>query len=372
MAIKATAQETIIDITDAYSVYLTCASYTFPGTTTTAKAGSCATSVIAMRGAEQVKTSIDATKITKPAGVEVAAVANESGATDLTISVTTAVTGPGKVSIPVLVDGQAQFTVEFSFGVAFTGSTGATGVGVKSIVEQYAQSDSATTAPVSGWTGEYPAWVDGKYLWTRSVITYTDNSSKQTQPICVTGGKGQTGAQGGTGATGVGIKTVDVQYYLSTSATELAGGTWTTTAPAWQNGKYMWSKTVTVYTNGKQVESDPACITGSQGATGPQGPQGQTGAQGPQGNAGKPGADAIVMIITSSNGTIFKNSNIDTTLTAHVYKGGVELNSTQIAALGTVKWYKDGGSVAAATGLTFKITSTSVNVKTNIVAQLEG
>ena len=307
MAIKATAQETIIDITDAYSVYLTCASYTFPGTTTTAKAGSCATSVIAMRGAEQVKTSVDATKITKPAGVNVTAVANESGATDLTISVTTAVTGPGKVSIPVLVDGQAQFTVEFSFGVAFTGSTGATGVGVKSIVEQYAQSDSATTAPVSGWTGVYPAWVDGKYLWTRSVITYTDNSSKQTQPICVTGGKGQTGAQGGTGATGVGIKTVDVQYYLSTSATELAGGTWTTTAPAWQNGKYMWSKTVTVYTDGKKVESDPACITGSQGATGPQGPQG------PAGPTGNPGANGHMLygVCTTAAGTAAKTVNIN-------------------------------------------------------------
>lgn len=372
MAIRATAQETIIDITDAYSVYLTCASYTFPGTMTTAKAGSCSTSVIAMRGSDQVRATVDQAKITAPSGVTVTAVANESGATDLTINVTTAVTTPGKISIPVTVDGQAQFTVEFSFGIAFTGNTGATGVGVKSIVEQYYLSTSPSTQAGGSWSNSYPAWKDGSYLWTRSVITYTDNTSKQTQPICVTGGKGQTGATGGTGATGVGIKTVDVQYYLSTSATTPTGGTWSTDAPAWQNGKYIWSKTVTTYTDGKTVESDPACITGAKGETGQTGATGPQGPQGPQGNTGAAGKDALTMIITSSNGTIFKNQAISTTLTAHVYKGGVEMNSSQIAQLGTVKWYKDGGTSAVATGLTFNLSSSSVNVTTNITAQLEG
>ncbi len=48
------------------------------------------------------------------------------------------------------------------------------------------------------------------------------------------------------------------------------------------------------------------------------------------------------------------------------------MNSSQIAQLGTVKWYKDGGTSAVATGLTFNLSSSSVNVKTNITAQLEG
>ena len=64
-----------------------------------------------------------------------------------------------------------------------------------------------------------------------------------------------------------------------------------------------------------------------------------TGATGATGQTGAAGADAITLSITSSNGTIFKNSAIATVLTAHVYRAGAELNATQIAALGTIKWY---------------------------------
>ena len=35
------------------------------------------------------------------------------------------------------------------------------------------------------------------------------------------------------------VKQVDVEYYLSDSNTELIGGTWSTLAPEWVNGKYM-------------------------------------------------------------------------------------------------------------------------------------
>ena len=81
----------------------------------------------------------------------------------------------------------------------------------------------------------------------------------------------------------------------------------------------------------------------------------------------------IIPSITSSNGTIFKNTDVSTTLTAHVYKAGVELNATQIAALGTIKWYKDGSSTAmSTTGPTLNITPSDVTNKASYIAQLEG
>lgn len=372
MAIRAAAQETIIDITDAYSVYLTCASYTFPGTTSGAKAGSCSTSVVAMRGTDQVPTSVDPSRVAAAAGVSVKASANGDGSTALSVSVTPDVMAPGKVSIPVTVDGRAEFTLEFSYGIALTGATGATGNGVKSIAEQYYLSTSSSSQVGGSWEENPPAWANGKYMWTRSVITYTDNSSTQTTPVCVTGARGQTGQTGGTGATGVGVSSVDVQYYLSTSPNALSGGSWQSEPPDWADRKYMWSKTVTTYTNGGSDETSPVCITGAKGATGAKGDKGATGQAGPKGDPGRAGADALAMVITSSNGFIFKNSAIKTTLTAHVYRGGVELTSAQIAALGTVKWYKDGAAAPAGTGLTFIISATSVNVKTNVSAQLEG
>lgn len=88
------------------------------------------------------------------------------------------------------------------------------------------------------------------------------------------GDKGSTGLQGPKGDTGaagndgISIVSVDVYYYLSSSSTSLQGGSWQTTAPAWVNGKYMWSKTVTTYSEGDPTESEPVCITGAKGSTG--------------------------------------------------------------------------------------------------------
>lgn len=114
--------------------------------------------------------------------------------------------------------------------------------------------------------------------------------------------------------------------------------------------------------------------TGADGAQGPQGEQGIQGVQGetgPQGPQGDDGEDAILLVITSSAGTIFKNTQAATTLTAHVYKGGVELNSSQISALGTVKWYKDSGSTAVGTGLTYGVSAGTVTNKATYTAKLE-
>ena len=77
--------------------------------------------------------------------------------------------------------------------------------------------------------------------------------------------------------------------------------------------------------------------------------------------------------MTSSNGTIFKNTAVVTTLTAHVYKAGTELTAAQIAELGTIKWYKDGSSTAmSTTGATLNISSGDVTNKATYIAQLEG
>lgn len=146
--------------------------------------------------------------------------------------------------------------------ICSTGSTGETGIGVKSVAEQYYLSTSYSTPTGGSWQTSVPAWQDGKYIWTRVVITYTNNTYTETDPVCVAGGKGPSGNDG------VGISAVDVLFYLSTSSSSLEGGAWSTTSPKWEDGKYLWTKTKVTYTNGSTWESDPACITGSQGKTG--------------------------------------------------------------------------------------------------------
>lgn len=88
------------------------------------------------------------------------------------------------------------------------------------------------------------------------------------------------------------LESVDVEYYLSTSQTSLSGGSWSTTAPTWVNGKYMWSRTVKTDGAGNKTYSpsqNGVCIAGAKGDTGPRGPQGATGATGPQGPTGAAG-----------------------------------------------------------------------------------
>lgn len=127
-------------------------------------------------------------------------------------------------------------------------------------------------------------------------------------PRGATGAKGDKGDTGGTGATGKGVKSIVEQYYKSTSATAMSGGSWSTTYPGWENSKYIWTRSVITYTDNTTSTTTAVCITGSKGdkgatgakgdkgdkgATGPQGPQGPQGVKGdkgPQGDKGATGA----------------------------------------------------------------------------------
>lgn len=79
------------------------------------------------------------------------------------------------------------------------------------------------------------------------------------------------------------VARVDVQYYLSESATQLIGGTWQTKAPEWVNGKYMWSRTRTVLVDGTTRTSTATCIAGAKGDQGVPGPAGDPGPSGQPG-----------------------------------------------------------------------------------------
>lgn len=71
------------------------------------------------------------------------------------------------------------------------------------------------------------------------------------------------------------------------------------------------------------------------------------------------GKDSLTITISSSAGMTFKNTNISTTLTAHVFKGSTELTSAQISALGTLIWRKEGQSASVGTGATLTVNDAS-------------
>lgn len=67
------------------------------------------------------------------------------------------------------------------------GENGVKGKGVKSITPQYAISDSNALQPDEGWSNAEPEWSEGKYIWTRTLVVYDDNTQETTTPIVSNG-----------------------------------------------------------------------------------------------------------------------------------------------------------------------------------------
>lgn len=169
------------------------------------------------------------------------------------------------------------------------GIAGKDGVGLKSTVVTYGLSTSETTPPTS-WTEQVPALTKGKYLWTKTVWTYTDNTSEAGYQKTYIARDGNDGNDGIPGKDGVGIKTTTITYASSTSGTTKPTSGWTSTIPSVPAGQYLWTKTVWTYTDGT---SETGYSVAKMGETGPQGPQGERGPQGPQGLQGPKGDQGI-------------------------------------------------------------------------------
>ncbi|MEY2385669.1 phage tail spike protein [Lactococcus lactis] len=76
------------------------------------------------------------------------------------------------------------------------GLAGKDGNGIKTTDITYAISTSGTTPPTTGWTSSVPSLVNGQYLWTKTVWTYTDNSSKTGYSVTYISKDGSNGDPG--------------------------------------------------------------------------------------------------------------------------------------------------------------------------------
>lgn len=160
---------------------------------------------------------------------------------------------------------------------------------------EYAQNQSRTTAPTTGWSTVAPAWREGYYIWQRTATT-NDGGTVYSQPTCISGSDGQKGDPGTSvtilgsynsyadlvaahptgsagdaymvdgdlyvwngsawedvgqiqgppgqnGAPGTSVTVTSIQYGVSNSASA-EPSTWSTTPPtSIQAGKWLWVKT---------------------------------------------------------------------------------------------------------------------------------
>ena len=343
MAIKAADQVTIVDVTDAYSVMLTSEAYTFVGGIDGVAAGAtCTTEVVAFCGTNQcASVGVTAADITCPTGITATVENSGTKSVKITFKTTAVVSQACEASIPVVVDG-ITVNKKFSFAVAKAGTNG-TSVTVKSTSVIYQVGDSGTAKPTGTWSSDIPTVENGKFLWTKTVVEYSDGKSTEAYSVSY---KGTNGING----TSVTISNTSVTYQTSTSGTTPPTGTWGISVPEVSNGQFLWTKTVVTYSDGKSTTSYSVSYKGTNGS------------------------DAVSMTITSSNGTVFKNNSGSTVLTAHIFVGGVEQTITDAGvcgSYGTVKWYKGSNSTAIATGKTYTVSADDVLNSEVFTAQLE-
>jgi phage minor structural protein len=176
------------------------------------------------------------------------------------------------------------------------GLPGKNGVGIKNTVITYGLSDNETAQPTN-WTANPPALVKGKYLWTKTVWTYTDDTSETGYQKTYVARDGNDGNNGIAGKDGVGIKKTTITYAVGTSGTVTPTSGWDSQVPNVPAGQFLWTKTVWTYTdNANETGYSVSKIgekgeKGERGAQGERGPQGLQGPQGIQGIPGVKGAD---------------------------------------------------------------------------------
>lgn len=228
----------------------------------------------------------------------------------------------------------------------------------------YQVGTSGTVKPTGAWLKDMPSVKAGQFLWTRTLITYSDKSVTELFSVSSMGTKGETGTTGlkslqptrnwnGT------FTIVSATVNCTTddfNRTPVVGDTFTNLDGSSNTG--TWKVTaVSGYTVSIQLLSYVS----------------SKGDKGDKGDKGAAGADAIIISITSSSGTIFKNNSGTTILTAHVYKGGVEqaINTNGVCgSLGTVKWYKGTSLISAASAI--NVSAADVNNTQIYTCQLEG
>ena len=95
-------------------------------------------------------------------------------------------------------------------------------------------------------------------VWLSQKVAASASSGTWGTPVRIVGADGKPGAKGDDG---VSVTSTEVEYYLSTSETELSGGTWQATAPTITDGTYLWSRTKITYSNGDVTYTGAYCIS---------------------------------------------------------------------------------------------------------------
>ena len=366
MAVKHSAEVTVYDVTDAYSVTLTNEAASFKATSDT-KLGTQQTATTkpqAFLGTDAVACTVTQANIVCSDSTYASASVNSSGDNAtwplITVTVGANATAGGTVTIPVVIgSGDNAVTIEkvFSYSIALKGTQGGAGTRGALWYSGTAITGTSTTANTFSGSGISSAIVGDMYLNTDTGNTYrctTAGNASTAKWVYVDNLTGPQGSTGETGASG----TAGGRWYAGTGIT----GT-SSTATVFSGSGVSSAVVGDMYLN-TSTSNTYRCTVAGNASTAKwvyvNNVKGQTG------------DNPYTLSITSDNGTVLKNNTGQTTLTAHVYQAGAELGTMPSGC--SIKWYVDGTLTETDNSLpaTFTRTAAQVANKAVVKAQLEG
>lgn len=187
-----------------------------------------------------------------------------------------AVNGTSVLKIDAYVGNDVVASDELTFINVNDGSKGADGNGIASTAITYQAGTSATVAPTGTWSSSPVSVPAGQFLWTRTIFTYTDTTTKTIYNVSRQGQDGAKGADGIAGKDGVGISSTVITYGLSANETTQPT-TWTANPPTLVKGQYLWTKTVWTYTDAKTETGYTKTYIAKDGNNGTDGIAGKDG-----------------------------------------------------------------------------------------------
>ena len=201
--------------------------------------------------------------------------------------------------------GSVQATVSQQ-GTALSETQKELGTSVAGVDVKYYHSTSNTQLIGGSWQNTAPSYVEGKYIWTKTITTLKDGTVRESSPTCLSGTNGKDGANG---SDGKGVKNIEEYYAVSTSNTQ-APTNWSTTVPTMTStNKYLWNYEVITYTDNSTKSTAKRVI-------GVYGDKGQNGTNGVNGQDGK-GIKSITnyyLATNSSSGVTTSTSGWTTTV----------------------------------------------------------
>lgn len=160
--------------------------------------------------------------------------------------------------------------------------------------------------------------------------------------------------------TSVYIKKTIVTYAVTDTAQDKPVTGWKTEFPVVPLGKYLWVCTQVFYSDGSSTETYSVSHNGTNGINGTNGKDGKDGVA---------GEAALSFKLLSSQGQIFKNKSIKTTLTLEVRRGSKKLTSPEVKNLGTVQWFKND-TRQTGSDLTLSVSESDSVLNTNYSVQV--